>query len=30
MFCNIFSKFFGKKEKKIDKMEEKSKSLENT
>jgi hypothetical protein len=30
MFCNIFSKFFGKKEKKIDKIEDKDKPLENT
>jgi hypothetical protein len=29
MFCNIFSKFFGKKEKKIDRTEEKDKPLEN-
>ena len=29
MFCNIFSKFFGKKEKKIDKSEDKNKPLEN-
>ena len=30
MFCDVFSKFFGKNEKKIDKIEDKNKPLENT
>ena len=30
MFCNMLSKLFGKKEKKIDKIEDKNKPLENT
>ena len=29
MFCNIFSKLFGKKEKKVDKIDDKNKPLEN-
>ena len=29
MFCNIFSKFFGKKDKNVDKIEDKNKPLEN-
>jgi hypothetical protein len=29
MFCNVFSKLFGKKEKKIEEKEDKSKPLEN-
>ncbi len=29
MFCNIFSKFFGKKEKNVNKIEDEIKPLEN-
>lgn len=29
MFCNIFSKLFGKKEKNVDKIEDENKPLEN-
>jgi hypothetical protein len=29
MFCNMFGKLFGKKEKKIDKIEDEKKPIEN-